>query len=75
MVWLLYDLIPLIYRSFLDNVAIRGPDMDYDNEEIPNLPGVRRYVAEYIKNLNDVFYNIELAGTAINVRKSEWCKR
>jgi len=75
MVWLLYDLIFLIYRPFLDNVAIRGPDMDYNNKKIPNLPGVRRYMAEYIKNFDDIFYNAELAGAAINACKLDWCKR
>jgi hypothetical protein len=74
MVWLLYDLIPIICRPFLDDVAVRGPDMDYDNEEIPDLPGVRRYVVEYIKNLDDVLYNLELASIAINACKLEWCK-
>ena len=72
---MLYDLISLICRSFLDNIAVRGPNIDYNNKEIPNLPGVRKYMAEYIKNFNDVFYNIELAGVAINACKLEWCKR
>ena len=70
-VWLLYNLIPLIYRSFLDNVAIRGPDINYNNEEILNLPRVRRYMAEYIKNLNNILYNLELTNTAINAYKLE----
>ena len=69
MVRLLYNLIPLIYRPFLDNIAIRGPDIDYNNKKIPNLPGVRRYIAEYIKNLNNVFYNLKLANAAINACK------
>ena len=71
MVWLLYNLISLICRSFLDNIAIRGPNIDYNNKEIPNLPEVRRYMAKYIKNLNNIFYNIKLAGTTINTRKLE----
>ena len=69
MVQLLYNLIPLICRPFLDNIAIRGPDINYDNKEIPNLPRVKRYVAKYIKNLNNILYNIKLANTAINARK------
>jgi len=68
---LLYDLIPLIYRSFLDNIAVRGPNIDYNNKEISNLPGIKRYVAKYIKNLNNVLYNAELAGAAINTYKSD----
>ena len=71
MVRLLYNLIPLIYRPFLDNMAIRGPDTDYNNEEIPNLPGVKKYIAEYIKNLDNVLYNLKLADAAINAYKSK----
>jgi hypothetical protein len=67
----LYNLIPIIYRPFLDNIAIRGPDIDYNNEKIPNLPGVRRYIAKYIKNLDNILYNLKLAGAAINARKLE----
>jgi hypothetical protein len=69
MVWLLYDLISLIYRPFLDNVAIRGPDINYNNKEISNLPRVRRYIVKYIKNFNNILYNVELASTAINTCK------
>ena len=68
---LLYNLIPLIYRPFLDNIAIRGPNIDYNNREIPNLPRVRKYMAKYIKNLNNILYNIELADVTINARKSK----
>jgi hypothetical protein len=66
---LLYDLISTICRPFLDNIAIRGPNTNYDNKEISNLPSIKRYVAEYIKNLNNVLYNTELAGAAINTYK------
>ena len=59
----------MIYRSFLDNIAIRGPNIDYKNKEISNLPGIRKYVAEYIKNLNNILYNAKLAGAAINACK------
>jgi hypothetical protein len=71
MVRLLYNLIPIIYRPFLDNVAIRGPNIDYNNKEIPNLPKVRRYIVEYIKNLNNILYNLKLTSAAINTRKLE----
>ena len=69
--WLLYDLIFLICRSFLDNIAVRGFNINYNNEEILDLPGVRRYMAEYIKNFNDIFYNLELVDAAINACKLE----
>ena len=68
-IWLLYNLIPLICRLFLDNVAIRGLNIDYNNKEISNLPKIKKYLAKYIKNLNNIFYNIKLAGAAINTYK------
>jgi hypothetical protein len=45
--------------------------MDYNNKKIPNLPRVRRYMAEYIKNLNNILYNLKLTGVAINACKLE----
>ena len=50
-------------------MAIRGPNINYDNKEISNLPKVRKYVAKYIKNFDNILYNIKLAGAAINACK------
>jgi hypothetical protein len=74
MVWLLYNLIPIICRSFLDDVAIKGLNIDYNNKEILDLLRVRRYIVEYIKNFNNVFYNLKLVSVAINTYKLEWYK-
>lgn len=75
MVRLFYDLIPQVCRPFMDDIAVKGPTTDYGGQEAPDLPGVRRFVAEHIKNLDDVLYNTELAGGVISAMKSDWCKK
>ena len=67
----MYNLIPIIYKSFLDNIAIKDSNTNYNNEKIPNLPNIKRYIAKYIKNLNNILYNTKLASAAINAHKSK----
>lgn len=50
-------------RAFLDDVAVKGPRSTYNNEEV--LPGIRRYIAEHIQNLDKVLADIERAGCTI----------
>jgi hypothetical protein len=71
MVRLFYDLILYIYRFFLDNIAIKGLDIDYRGEKLSNYLEIYRYIIEYIKNLNDILYNTKLAKGAINAIKSK----
>lgn len=72
---LLYDLVPYVCQAFLDDIAVKGPTTTYGDEELPDLPGVRRYVADHIRNLDKVLLNAELAGATIFAFKSEWCKK
>lgn len=71
MVWLFYDLIFIVCRPFLDDIVVKGLDLDYDGEEILKLLGVRKFIAKYIKNLDDVLYNYKLTGGVINAYKLE----
>lgn len=48
MLRMFYDLIPMVFSPFLDDLAIKGPITTYNDEEVEGLPGVRRYIAEYI---------------------------
>lgn len=70
---ILSDLIPHICRAFLDDLCVKAPRTDYDNEEIE--PGIRRYVFEHILNINAVLLNCELAGATVSGAKSQWCQR
>lgn len=73
MVRILYNLIPSVCRTFLDDICIKGPDTTYGDALIRH--GLRRYVVEHIQNIDKVLVNCELAGVTIAVRKSQWCRR
>ena len=58
---------------FLDNVGVKGPNSRYGQEEVEELPGVRRFVMEHLQNLNNVLADMERAGDTISGDKSNWC--
>lgn len=55
--------ISYIYRPFLDDIAIKGPKTRYNDKEVEL--GLRRYVVKYIKNLDEVLYDLERANITI----------
>lgn len=63
--------IPKKARPFMDDVGVKGPKTDYDQEEVA--PGIRRFVLEHIQNLDEVLCDIERAGATISGEKSQWC--
>ena len=71
---LFYDLILHIYCPFLDNIAVKGSDLDYSSEEVLDLPKIRKFIADYIKNLNNTLFNTKLARAVINAIKLEQYK-
>lgn len=68
---ILFDLISDVCRPFLDDIAVKGPETTYNDEEI--LPGVRRYVLEHLVNLDKVLLNVELSGCTVAGKKSQFC--
>jgi hypothetical protein len=60
--YILYTALP-----FLDNFSVKGPRSTYNNKEIK--PGIRRYIAEHIMNLDGVLANIKRAGITVAVKK------
>ncbi|OQD72691.1 hypothetical protein PENANT_c229G10133, partial [Penicillium antarcticum] len=58
----------VIARSFLDDIAIKGPRTKY-NGELVRL-GIRRYVLEHLQNLDKTLYLLELASAAVLAEKS-----
>lgn len=57
---------------FVDDVGIRGPRETYNDEDHPDLPGVRRWVLEHIVNVDNVLADIERAGATVSGEKSQW---
>ncbi|KAF2206116.1 hypothetical protein CERZMDRAFT_54670, partial [Cercospora zeae-maydis SCOH1-5] len=50
---------------FLDDIAIRGLKTKYSNEEVK--PRLRRFIVEYIKNLDELCYKqIKIVGYVTN---------
>ncbi|KAF2206149.1 hypothetical protein CERZMDRAFT_54130, partial [Cercospora zeae-maydis SCOH1-5] len=48
---------------FLDDIAICGLKTKYSNEEVK--PRLRRFIVEYIKNLDEVLANLKRVGLTI----------
>ncbi|KAF2206182.1 hypothetical protein CERZMDRAFT_53751, partial [Cercospora zeae-maydis SCOH1-5] len=48
---------------FLDNIAIRGLKTKYSNKEVK--PRLRRFIVEYIRNLDEVLTNLKRVGLII----------
>ncbi|KAK1916453.1 hypothetical protein P3342_004272 [Pyrenophora teres f. teres] len=65
------DHIPNRCMPYLDDVCVKGPKTTYDEEEIE--PGIRRYVAEHLSNMDQVLADIERAGATISGHKSDFC--
>lgn len=68
--WVLHEIFGIICRSFLDDVAVKGPRSKYNGEFA--LPGIRRYVLEHLQNLDRTLYLLELAGAVISAEKSQF---
>lgn len=72
---ILEDHIPHSAMPFMDDVGVKGPRDRYNEEEVPDLPGVRRFMMEHIQRLDAVLANLERAGVTISGEKSRFCVR
>jgi len=60
---ILEDLIPDIYRSFLDNIRVKDLKTDYNREE--SVSNIRRFILKYIINFNRTFIDFKRIGVTI----------
>jgi hypothetical protein len=63
---ILEDINPKVAMPFLDDVGIKGLYTDYDGEEV--LPSIRRFILEYIQNLNKTLERIKRARASIGAK-------
>lgn len=61
-----YNLILFICYLFLNNINIKGLNINYNKKKVFNLLRIRLYITKYIKNLNNILYNIKLTKAVIN---------
>ena len=62
-------------KPYMDDIGVQGPRSRYNDEEVPGLPGVRKFMMEHIQNLDKVLADLERAGLTISVEKSQFCMR
>ncbi len=70
MVQILEDLISNVCCMFLNNIAVKETQTDYNNEEV--LMRVRWYILKTIQNLDKVLINIECTNRSVSDEKSQY---
>ena len=64
----LKGLILNIAHNFIDNIRIKRPFTNYNNEE--SYPGIHKFVLEHLINIDKILTNCELVNVIINGAKS-----
>jgi len=70
MIQILEDLIFNVCCMFLNNIAVKEPQTDYNSEEV--LMKVHQYILKAIQNLNKVLINIECTDRSVSDEKSQY---
>ena len=58
----------MVYKPYLNNITIQRPTIDYRGEEV--ILGIRQFITEYLKNIDEALYNIKLARGMVSALKS-----
>lgn len=74
----LAEQIPDCAQTFLDDIAVKGPKSNYNDEQYPSdddraVFGCRKFVLEHLKNLDQTLLSAELAGLTMSGEKSQFC--
>ena len=64
----LTDCIPHDCDIYMDDVLVKGPRTTYNKEEV--IPGVQQYMFEHLQKLDQILFNLEIAGLMIAPLKS-----
>ena len=51
---------PQYSDAFIDNITVKGPQSDYDDEELA--PGIRRFVYKYLTTLDRILVRFIIVG-------------
>jgi len=70
MIQILEDLISNVCRMFLNNIIVKEPQTDYNNEKV--LMRVCQYILKTIQNLNKVLINVECTDRSVSDEKSQY---
>jgi len=70
MIQILKDLISNVCHMFLNNIVVKEPQTDYNDEEV--LMKVRQYILKTIQNLDKVLINVKCADKSVSNEKSQY---
>ncbi len=70
---ILKDIYLVITMPFLDNIRVKGLYTNYNSKEV--LLGIRRYIFEYIQNLNKTLKRIKRVGRSIKAKSQFYRNR
>jgi len=70
MVQILKDLIFNVCCMFLNDIAVKGPQTDYNDEKV--LTEVCQHILKAIQNLDKVLINVECADRSVSDKKSQY---
>lgn len=65
------QLIPSSCRVFLDDIGMKGPKNEQPEKSHPELPGIRQFVFDHLRNPESVLFFLEVAGITISGEKSQ----
>jgi len=76
--YILKDEIPDTARQYIDDITIKGGKTEYKDENgipeaISENSGIRRFVYEYLVDLNRVLHRLKRAGVTISAKKISLC--
>ena len=61
-----------IVKQFINNIKVKRSKSKYNNKEV--FFGIQRYIAEHIRNLDQILLNLELANITVFREKSQFYK-
>lgn len=64
-----YNMGPDKAQAFVDNIGIKGPKTQYNNEAIPENKNIRRFVWEYAHTLYEALATLIIAGATASGKK------
>ena len=79
MVFILQDEIPHTANIFIDDLAVKGPETQYLDEEgqpetLKENPGIRRFIWEHANDVHHIMHHITHAGATFAPNKVQVCK-
>jgi len=79
MVFILQEEIPDYANIFIDDLAIKGPQSQYLDDEgkpelLPENPGIRRFIWDHAQDVHRIMHHIALAGATFSGSKTQICR-